>query len=457
MKRIFLAIALLSCVNAFCGDIVISKDTTINDVWTIPATTIYRFETGGHISGTGRIQGGILDAAMTQNIFDTTITVNPSGLRNGWFSAAWFGASPSRADNSGYLQKAINTCISSWWLIIPKGKYDFSKMLEVSSIYNGLYVGVTIHISGDGITNFWTPELGTILNYKGSGIAIGLQLNKGTVINNLVIQGGWVSPTGSKMDYNNLTDSNYTDQSGNNYGPSLRGICIDFNSNQNGSVSGSTGIYIYDVIIRNFYYGIIGSLNGTTLNNEILHLNRVQFGDGKYGFVSTQGQEKGNVLENIYSWGAIYCLFSSGNMLNGQGGDYTIYNLNVAGACVMPFNINQRGWGRITISNGFFEQIAKIGIIKGSTSISINNVTFDLAYQSEVGVKTVLETDNYNTVFNNCTIRYFGNTTDTIHLSGNMTFNYSTFGSPIVNTAGMNTVNFPMSLPIRSNIKLDVK
>ena len=73
------------------NDIVISKDTLINGIWNIPATTIVRFESGGHISGSGTINGGIITAPLTQFIFDTTITLLNTRLYNNDFSVMWYG------------------------------------------------------------------------------------------------------------------------------------------------------------------------------------------------------------------------------------------------------------------------------------------------------------------------------------------------------------------------------
>jgi len=170
-----LFILLILGINAFAGDIVISKDTTVNNTWNIPATTIIRFETGGKISGTGTINGGIIQAAYNQFIFDTTITVNPSSLYDGIFSARWFGMNPASTGivNRKALQKSINTCISAFELFIPKGNYTLDSTVVIQGIYQGQFVGVGIHLFGE--SNFWAPERGTNLiftNRSGNGIAL---------------------------------------------------------------------------------------------------------------------------------------------------------------------------------------------------------------------------------------------------------------------------------------------
>ena len=130
----------------FSQDIFISKDTTINNTWTILPGTILKFGSKGHISGKGTIRGGIIDASLGQWIFDTTLTITPEGTYGKDFSAKWFGAG-SVKDNSAALQKGINTVLANIETLrnffIPKGVYNFSKSLTIASVYKGQYVGST--------------------------------------------------------------------------------------------------------------------------------------------------------------------------------------------------------------------------------------------------------------------------------------------------------------------------
>jgi hypothetical protein len=64
-------------------------------------------------------------------------------------------------DNSSALQKGINTVLSNQETLrnffIPKGVYEFSRSLTISSVYKGQYVGTTIHIYGE--TSFGTAVM----------------------------------------------------------------------------------------------------------------------------------------------------------------------------------------------------------------------------------------------------------------------------------------------------------
>jgi len=127
MKLIFSILLLLS-INAFATeptalpDIVISTDTTVNNTWNIATNRILRIIGGGRIHGTGTINGGIIEAAAQQHIFDTTLTINTNCVYSGSFSAKWFCMSKDSTAlvNGSSLQKAVNTCMSRpYRLYIP--------------------------------------------------------------------------------------------------------------------------------------------------------------------------------------------------------------------------------------------------------------------------------------------------------------------------------------------------
>lgn len=84
MTKTFYSLTALLFSTALCNiqaqDILINKDTVINKLWNIPPGTILKFGSKGHISGVGTIRGGIIDAALGQWIFDTTLTLYPKEL-----------------------------------------------------------------------------------------------------------------------------------------------------------------------------------------------------------------------------------------------------------------------------------------------------------------------------------------------------------------------------------------
>jgi hypothetical protein len=431
MKKIFYSfIFLLLAFNIQAQDILINKDTVINKTWNIPPGTILKFGSKGHISGTGTIRGGIIDAALGQWIFDTTLTLYPEGTYGKVFSAKWFGAGRVK-DNSTALQKGINTVLDNYTSLrdffIPFGVYEFSKPLVVKGVYKGQYVGVTIHIFGE--SSFWDCCTGTTLKYTGTTVfALGLQLNKGSEINNLIITGQFKSPASPDSVYFNLPLEKYTDANskcGNNYA----GIVIDYDGKMNSG--GSTGIKIHDVSVGNFSTDFSISPNGVTFNADILMFENIHCGDARIGFANGQAQEKGNIIRGIYSWGSIHTLYSAGKLGKNQAGSYTIDGGNIAGRCIRLFDISQAGWYSTNVTNLFAESIGSIGVILSQIPVNISNCTFHFQVPSIIGRQALLVSNNEKINFNNCIFRYYG-LKDPMKFIGNATYNNCYFSGPQV-------------------------
>ncbi len=388
-------------------DIFIDKDTTLKKDWLLPKGTILRFGSKGHISGTAAIKGGIIDAALGQWIFDTTITVYPEGTYGSQFSARWYGAG-SMDDNAGALQKGINTILANLNVLrdffIPKGVYAFSRPLVVQRVINGKYAAATIHMFGE--YSFWDCCSGTTLQYTATdGFALGLQLNKGTEINNIRITGQFRSPEKPDSVYYNIPFEKYTDANGkcdNMYA----GVVIDYDGSN--TASGSTGIKVHDMNVSNFSIDYMVSANGKTYNAEILLFENIRCGDARIGFVTGQAQEKGNMIRGIYSWGSIHTLYSCGRFGKAQAGNYTIDGGNIAGRCIRLFDITQSGWYSTTIQNLFAESIATVGSITSQIPTAVSNCTFHFVYPWLIGKQTLFYGNSDKISFYNCIFRYYG-------------------------------------------------
>jgi hypothetical protein len=431
MKRFtVLPLFFLLCFELKAGDIIINKDTLVNGVWTIPKNTILKFSNNARIIGKGTIKGGIIDAAFTQWIFDTTLTVIPEGTYNNIFSAKWFGAGYV-SDNAGVLQKGINTVLSNPSTLrnffIPRGVYSFSKPLQVAVIYKEVYTGCSIHIYGE--SSFWDSGTGTTLQFTATdGYALGLQLNKGSEINNLTITGRFKAPQGKDSLYYNIPFEAFTD-SDKKCGELYAGLVIDYDGSRN--TSGSTGLKIHDMHVSNFTIDYLISPNGKTFNADILIFENIRCGDAKVGFATGQAQEKGNVIRGIYSWGSIHTLFSSGRYGKAQAGNYTIDGGNIAGRCIQLFDIRQQGWYSTSISNIFAESLGRIGTITSQIPTGINNSTFHFAYPSKAGKQNLLNANNEKISFTNCIFRYYG-LPNAMIFNAIATFNNCQFSGPRV-------------------------
>lgn len=431
MKKItgcLLGVCLL--FNLKAQDIFINKDTLVDKIWNITTGTILHFGSQGHISGKGTIKGGIIDASLGQWIFDTTLTLYPEGTYGKDFSARWFGAGRFK-DNAGALQKGINTVLENQQSLhnffIPKGVYPFGRPLLIQSIYKGSYAGITIHMYGE--SSFWDCCNGTTLQYTATnGFAIGLQLNKGTEINNLIIKGKFKSPGGNDSLYYNIPFEKYNDAN-NECSYMYAGLVIDYDGSKN--TGGSTGISIHDIDVGNFCVDYLISPNGKTFNADILLFQNIRCGDARVGFATGQAQEKGNIIRGIFSWGSIHTLISIGRYGKSQAGQYTIDGGNVAGRCIRLFDITQIGWYATHISNLFTESIATIGNITSQIPTSIDNCTFHFVLPQTIGRQNLFYANNNKVAFNNCIFRYYG-LPDAMKFTGYATYNNCFFSGPIV-------------------------
>lgn len=423
--------AFLSITNQLQSqDIYINKDTTIDKTWNLPAGTILHFGSKGHISGSGTIKGGIIDAALMQWIFDTTLTVIPEAAYNKVFSAKWFGAGMFK-DNYVPLQKSINLITENATrlrdLFIPLGEYAFSKPLLVQSKYKGKYSPTTIHLFGE--SNIFDCCRGTTLLYTGTDqFALGLQMNKGSEINNLNITGQFKAPASGSSGYYQLPMDKFGDQDG-KCSYLYAGLVIDYDGSN--APGGSTGVKVHDLTVGNFSIDYLISPNGVTFNADILIFENIRCGDARVGFANGQAQEKGNVIRGIYSWGNLHTLYSAGRFGKGQAGSYTIDGGNIAGGCIRLFDISQAGWYSTNVSNLYAESIGTIGSISTQIPLSISNSTFHFAPPKLLGKAALLSVNSNKVTFNNCIFRYYGYN-DAMRLTGEAVYNNCFFSGELL-------------------------
>lgn len=362
---------------------ILNKDTSLNGgIWDGHGRVL-RADNKAIITN-GILKNWIIDAPLTAQVFDTSVTLQncvPYGDR---FSTAWYGASPNRKDNWEYFMKSINTCLENkiWYCFTPAvggREYICSKPLEIKSIYKGNYAFCSLRFGGEA--SMWDVGTGTILHYTGfSGSALNLQLNKGSQIDHIRFKGEWKSPGGTDAQYLAHTEATYQDVSGHHIGDWLYGITIDGNKPLDGkTTSGSTGITIEDVTIDGFTKLLALSPNGITANCDIIMIKNIHFGNGKYAFQGGQAQEKDIRIDGMFCWGSVYCLISIGHAGKYQAGDYAFSNGNIAGRVIRVVDISASGWFSTNITNFFVESIREIGVISTQVPITISKSTFDLS------------------------------------------------------------------------------
>lgn len=430
MKQIILILFILSsCVKReyiipfmnYANKIELSKDTTVTGVWDGGGKVL---RINDHIiHGSGWLQNWIIDAALTQQIFDTTLNLRNIQTYGDRFSTAWYGTSSISPDNYWNIQKSINVCRDNHLACFTPGRgiYKFSKGLSVTQSVGNSFQQTSLHFFGDA--SYWDNGLGTTFQYTGkSGPAFYMQLNKGSEIDHVVFTGLWKSPGGSDSVYFNTPESRYKDQSGFNLDENYVGIAVDWATPKDGSISGSTGIYIHEVSLEGFAVGLANSQNQVTLNNDNMTVDHLYLMDNiKYGIVNGQAQEKGMHFTNVYSWGSIYEVVNIGLRGRAQAGNYSFDGVYIAGRCIQFGDVSVSHWYGQTFNNVFCESIARIGNFSSAgETIVFTNSNFDL--NLNVGRQIAINSNALQTEFDHCTIRYFDDKGTDVWVHGYMTF-----------------------------------
>lgn len=439
-----------------------SSDIIINGTLTIPQGKILKIEQGFKIMGHGTINGGNIDADYQNQLFDTSLTVNPGSV-NQYFSVKWFGAKGNNTDDYTSIQKAINTCIKNniRTLYFPSGRYKISQPLIIrgyseSEGKNNSRTFCTLELLGE--SSFWDSNMGSeISTLFNNSFAIGIQNGKGCKIRKLKINGLFVPPSMKdtkkyySLSFNEFTDGKCRDSRNSPYA----GIVIDPFTNLPGdklppdggypsllayygksarlsTQSGSTGTDLEELNISGFVVGICSSPNGLTRNAEITIINKVQFSNCKLCISGGQDQEKENVISNIYCWGGTHTIF--GTDLYGSprmAGNWNIDHVNIAGGVIRFIYNDQHGYFPTNISNVFAESLGSFGIFNSQLACEVSNSIFDFAYQSIAGVQTLLIANGANVVFRSCNFRYYGENTPML-MQANCVFDHCYFSGPVV-------------------------
>ena len=169
--------------------VLVTSDVVVNGMLTIPQGKILKIAPGYKITGSGTLNGGIIDADYQTQIFDTTININPRSV-NQYFSVKWFGAKGNNTDDYGAIQKAINTCIKNniRTLYFPAGRYKISQPLIIrgytqNETRNNSRSFCTLELLGQ--SSFWDSNMGSeIIATFNNSFAIGIQNGKGCKVRN---------------------------------------------------------------------------------------------------------------------------------------------------------------------------------------------------------------------------------------------------------------------------------
>jgi hypothetical protein len=420
-----------------------------------------KFDNGYKLKGNGVVNGGNYDVNYQQQIFDTSLTINPQSV-NQYFSVKWYGAKGNNSDDYPAIQKSINTCIKNniRVLYIPAGRYKISKPLIIRGVDNSKSgdqrAFCTLEIIGE--SSFWDSNMGSeIVATFNNAFAIGIQNGKGCKIRRLKISGVFSPPkVHDSKEFYGLSFDKFTDGESRDsrYSP-YSGIVIDPFTNLPSNPlppdggypsllgyygksaklqtqSGSTGTELEELSISGFVVGICSSPNGLTRNAEITIINKVQFANCKLCISGGQDQEKGNRISNIYCWGGTHTVFGT-DLYGGlrMAGNWNIDHVNIAGGVVRFIYNDQHGYFPTYISNVFAESLGSFGIFNSQLACEVSDCIFDFAYQSQAGVQTVLTSYGINILFRSCNFRYYGEKTPLL-MEGNCIFDHCFFSGPVI-------------------------
>lgn len=192
------------------------------------------------------------------------------------------------------------------------------------------------------------------------------------------------------------------------------------------------------------------SPNGVTFNADIIRFTNIHCGDGRIGIRSGQAQEKGNVIDGIYSWGKLNTLIQIGKSGKYQGGKYDVYNCNIAGNCYQLFDINLSGWNGFSMIGGSIEGISTLGTINAWNSVYMPPVNIaNLTVRFLPGNQTLFTSNSAKVKLSDCALWFYdGKCCQPMNFTGPMTFDNCDFGrGEVINNQAME---------IRGNLKQSI-
>jgi len=409
----------------------------ISGIATVASNVILSFENGAVLNVTGALNGGIINAAYTQQIFTPTSIVNPSAsMTEGIFSVRWMGADNTNvSDAQPAIQASVDTVIRNnisfktvWF---PNGTYKINAPIIAYNWTGTNYTQHTTYLKGEN--SFWLSPNGVgakIMPTFKDTFAIGIQRGKGCKIYGLYIQGLFTPPfTQANYAFYSCTFANFVDATcrDTTYSP-YTGIALDPFTNSPalpadggypgltsyyrgaGGASGSTGTEVDDVFIGNFVVGICSSPNGTTLNQELCHITKLQLASCKLGVSGGQAQEKCNTVDKFACWASTHTIFATGLYGAQTPGNWYVTNGNMAGQ-VNRLVFNEEGsYFPSYFSDIFAESIGTFGTLTSLVTPTVNRCIFSFSTTdvTKLTQYNILNGGGSFIIFRDCTIRFYG-------------------------------------------------
>jgi hypothetical protein len=328
-------------------------------------------------------------------------------------------------DDSKAFQKMADSAVKvNAKCFLDYGRYILDTTIRFAKFRNGKYENFSVVIEGVG--EFWDPEL-TIIDYRRkSGGAFDFQQSKGSRIQGIHFNGRYKVPSANifSTPFHQYHDTSITDSRNQPYAA----IRIDVvNTNLR---SGSTGTFIIKCSFRDWYGAINFSPNGYTQNNEMNLVQECRGRNLKYFFSGGQDQEKTNVIRHCGTWDNIHTAFVFSPYGSGKGGNYRVYDFNMAGKCGNLIMRYSQNWGSIIFDNLITETLGGGGEWNTSMNDAIINSTINLAYPEESGFRPFLLGNGVT--INQTVIRYYGRNIPILFGGNPKLFNNTMARNPIL-------------------------
>lgn len=325
-------------------------------------------------------------------------------------------------DDYQAIQNAINYCITNniRTLYFPVGVYFISKPLIIKGSENFTCLNLL------GETHVWQSAPGSTIRCGfNDTFAIGLQLNKSSIIQGLTIIGKfqpqqtnfWSTPfdkwgSGARdsrySPYAGIVIDPFTNTKGVPSDGGYPGLSSYYGKSPNAGTGGSTGVRIIDCVINNFVIAVCLSPNGETQNNEEVVINYLEASNCKTVVSGGQSQEKNNQLSHYSTWGGTHTVFSQGVYGSpGHAGNWNSDHGNLAGGVVQFIQSIATAWFPSHHDQIFAESLGQIGTVTTQMNVHFSNshidfqeTTYGIGYQPIVYARGMVK-------FENCVLRYY--------------------------------------------------
>jgi len=349
---------------------------------------------------------------------------------------------PARGDSYPGLQQAIDFCIGhpGYRMHLEAGDYYISHPLIVARILGKDYGQVSIDIEGAAYAKNSQPAYtSNIITTFTNGFALGLQLNKGSVIRNIHFQGKFTFPnTLSQVQVDTLSFSQWKD-----------GICRDTRTSPYAAIvidpfgdratfdrpaytmypglekyylpgmdrSGSTAINISGCSIYDFVVGILVTA-AFQYNAELINVTDSRIDNCKVCYAYSQAQSKANTLFDLMVWGGVHTILDGLNYGFGHNDGSTapfVDVMNVAGSVHQLFNIFASTFP-FSAKRVYAESLFKIGIVRGLAGTHFDDFQIDFANADAGYPSPDCYYAGYNTTWTSCMLRLYNGTSERIVL-----------------------------------------